>query len=62
LLLFLCFPNSRFFLFPLLSFPQILAGSTCINNPVVILRFAILTHPAIVPIEGAVLFELPAGA
>jgi hypothetical protein len=32
------------------------------NNPVVILRFAILTHPAIVPIEGAVLFDLPAGA
>jgi hypothetical protein len=30
------------------------------NNSVVILRFAILTHPAIVPIEGAVLFELPA--
>ena len=28
------------------------------NNPVVILRFAILTHPAIVPIDGAVLFEL----
>ena len=29
------------------------------NNPVVILRSRWSLHPAIVPIEGAVLFELP---